>query len=170
MLHLPLEPHLYHETYPKDYILTTDMDERTIEGVINKAMANIPHIVGVNNHMGSKATEDREFMKKLLVVLNRKGLFFVDSRATKDTISKEMARRVKIPFGERDVFLDNREDRSYIEGQFALLAKEAKEKGSAIGIGHDRSLTLKIIAEQTKRLQKDGFEFVTVQQLLKSQP
>ncbi len=167
MLHFPMEPHWNQDEYPKDYIVRTTMPKAKVIELLDKALKSVPHAVGVNNHMGSKATEDRRLMSIVFESLRDRKLFFVDSYVTAESVCGELAREVKLPFVRRDVFLDKQNERRYIEKQFELLAKEAREKGYAVGIGHDRVLTLEIVKEQTKLLRQQGFRIITVQELIK---
>ena len=84
----------------------------------------------------------------------------MDSLVTSNSICKDLAREMDLPFAERDIFLDNENTRAAIEEQFSQLAEEARSKGQAIAIGHDRPLSLQIIKEQTQALEKQGFKFV----------
>lgn len=169
MLHLPLEPHEILEKYPKDYLIKTSMDKGKIKKILTKNLDTLPHLSGVNNHTGSKATEDRRTMSTIFAILRERGLFFIDSLVTDHSICQTLASEKKLPFAKRDIFLDNENERSYIEGQFALLAEQAKRSGSAIAIGHARSLTLQIVKEQIEKLEKEGFRFVTIKELISRQ-
>ncbi len=169
LLHLPLEPHISYEKYPNDYIIKTDMSKEKIKKLLRRILSSVPHIEGINNHMGSKATEDENFMRIVLGELKKRGLFFVDSLVTQHSISQKVAKQMGILNGSRDVFLDNESDADYIAGQFAQLAQIAREKGYAIGIAHDRILSLRIIAQQIKEYEKKGFKFVPVEEILKIQ-
>lgn len=166
ILHLPLEAHDSKEHYPKDYILTTAMPPATIAQKLDAALASVPFASGVNNHMGSKATESARFMSYLFQGMKTRGLFFVDSRVTGRSVSRLSARRQHVPFAQRDVFLDNINTRPYIENQFLELERKANEQGSAIGIGHARPLTWEILAEEIERLRQKGFQIVTVKETL----
>jgi len=167
MLHLPLEPHVNQEKYPEGYVITTAMSAKTIARTLEDALASVPYAAGVNNHMGSKATEDRATMTTLFKIFRQRGLFFIDSRVTLNSMAPAMAPASGVPFAERDVFLDNKNDRAYIEGQFAELAREARKKGQAIGIGHARALTWTILKEQAQRLEQEGFRVVPVTDILR---
>jgi len=168
MLHLPMEAYRNLEHYPENYILKVTAPRSEIEETIDDALKKIPYIVGVNNHMGSKATDNRTFMRILLSSLKERNLFFVDSLVSENSVAGSLAKRLGIPFAKRDVFLDNENNHNYIAGQFAQLIKQARKKGYAIGIGHARSLTLEVIKEQMTLFEKQGIEFVTVKDLLES--
>jgi len=166
LLHLPLEPKEYTETYAAGYIITTTMSPQVIKSKLTDAINSIPHVVGLNNHMGSKATENAPTMKVIFSVLRERDLFFVDSRVTTKSVSKGLALKMGIPCSERDVFLDNKSDRNYIENQFRELSQVAAKQGHAIGIGHDRSLTWKILKEQLSFLENNGFKIVPLKEIL----
>jgi len=166
MLHLPLESYESHEEYPKNYIITIDMPKGLIIDRLEESLRSVPYASGLNNHMGSKATENQRMMKILFTQLQGKNLFFVDSKVTSKSVAPKFARRAKLPFAERDVFLDNVNERSAIEAQFQELAQIAERHGSAIAIGHARTLTWEIIKEQAEKLTREGFEFVPVKTII----
>ena len=167
MLHLPLEPHYNTDSYPSDYIIITSMSDAKVDRIMENILMRMPHIAGVNNHMGSKATEDRRMMTILLKKLKDRGLFFVDSRVTPNSVAAKIAREQQVPFTVRDIFLDNQNDRPSIDRQMALLAKVAKQHGHAVAIGHDRELTMQVLKDQLPHLQSQGFKIVTVQELVR---
>jgi polysaccharide deacetylase 2 family uncharacterized protein YibQ len=169
ILHLPLEPYTNNDKYPRDYILTTKMSSREIASLLKKMLDQFPGISGVNNHMGSKATEDPRVMGVVMSELKKRGLFFVDSVTSSRSVCPQVAQEIKIPFARRLVFLDNRNERASIERSFAEGARIAKEKGFALIIGHDRELTLKILAEQVTKLKQQGYQFLSVKDLIKAQ-
>ena len=169
MLHLPLEPHINRDVYPRGYILTTWMSQKEVSKLLKHILDEYPGIVGVNNHMGSKATEDKALMTTVLTELKRRGLFFVDSMTSGQTVGPQVAREVGIPFAKRAVFLDNRNERGAIEKSFAEGARLARERGFALIIGHDRELTLKIVGEQIRKLKQQGYQFLSVKEFIKAQ-
>ena len=166
MLHLPLEPHENSDEYPKNYIINTDMPKGLVFDRLEQSLRSVPYADGINNHMGSKATENKRLMSIIFAELENRKLFFVDSRVTAKTVCPDLARQTGLPFAQRDVFLDNVNQRLEIEQQFAELARVAEKHGVAIGIGHARTLTWDIIKEQTEKLTQDGFEIVTVKSIL----
>lgn len=171
MLHLPLEPQPREnlEKYPNHYIIKTSMKKSEVEKLLEENLDSVPFADGINNHMGSKATENTQLMTTVFTFLKQKGLFFVDSMVTSHSVCRNLAEKMSLPFTQRDIFLDNINERSYIESQFNHLIEEAVRKGTAVGIGHDRTLTLEIIAEQIARWKKEGFQFVTVRDLINRQ-
>jgi uncharacterized protein len=169
MLHLPLQPWKTGDAYPDNYLITVDMKAAEVSRLVLDSLSKMPLVEGVNNHMGSRATEDQKLMGIIFKHLKKRNLFFVDSMTSPHkSICGELADQMGLPFAARDVFLDNVNSRTEIEKQVKLLAERARQKGSAIAIGHDRDLTLKIIQEQIPLLKAQGFEIVSVKELLRN--
>ena len=168
MLHLPMEPKGYPapDKNPGKGAILMDTPRREIAKIIAQDLSNIPYVQGVNNHTGSRLTEDREMMNLILKELKKRNLFFVDSKTSPNSVAYREARRLGLKCGERDVFLDNELDLDYIKGQIRLLGRIALKEGQAIGIGHAHSLTARAIRESIPELENQGIEFVLVSELL----
>ncbi len=168
MLHLPLEPYHNNDRYPDNYLITTKMKPSKVLKLLQTSLNKMPTAQGVNNHMGSKATEDKELMKIIFQELKKRNLFFVDSMTSPHrSVCGDLADEMGLTFGKRDVFLDNVNTKAAIEEQIAVLADKARKKGYAVAIGHDRELTLQVIQQQIPLLKEQGFEIVSIKELLK---
>jgi polysaccharide deacetylase 2 family uncharacterized protein YibQ len=168
ILHLPLEPHNNKDKYPRGYILTTWMSQKEVLKLLKKILGEYPGVIGVNNHMGSKATENKPMMTTIITELKKRGLFFLDSVTSVHSICPEVAQETGIPFARRDVFLDNDNNRASIEHSFEEGIKIAHEKGFALMIGHDRALTLQIVTEQIRKYKALGYEFISLKDYIKA--
>src|SRR4030042_1192547 len=165
ILHLPMEPH---EKYSleKNTILTS-MDEQDIRAILEEDLGKIPYAKGVSNHMGSRATEDARPMDIVFRELKRRRLYFLDSMVTGKSICSYLAKKIGVSFTKRDVFLDNEQDPAYIKSQLYKLKMKAKISGQAVGIGHDRKVTLEVLKDEMPQLEKEGYKFVFVSELIK---
>jgi len=165
MLHLPMEPH---EKYrlEKNTVMTS-MDEASIRNIIERDLANIVYAKGVSNHMGSRATEDPKTMEIVFRELKSRHLFFLDSLVSSKSICSDLARKLGVGFAKRDVFLDNNEESAYIRGQIYKLRNKARVFGKAIGICHDRKISLEVLSEVLPQIEKEGYKFVFVSELVK---
>lgn len=166
ILHLPLEPHNEGLSLEK-WTLMVDMPPQEANGILVKAIEGIPGLKGVSNHMGSKATEDREFMKGIFVELKKRKLYFLDNLVTDESVCRDLAAEMGVPAIARSVFLDNKADENYIEKQVLSAARLAERNGWAVAIGHDRPNTIKVLSETVPRLKEAGFKFVHVSELVK---
>ncbi|MBI1975926.1 MAG: divergent polysaccharide deacetylase family protein [Candidatus Omnitrophica bacterium] len=166
ILHMPMEAH-NGKIRPEAKTLYTDMQEGEIQRTLNEALASVPQLKGISNHMGSKATEDSRLLKVVMEELQKKNLYFLDSLVTPHSVVEQVSQQVGIPFAKRDIFLDNELREEYIEAQIQKTIQQAKEYGSAIGIGHDRAVTLKVIQKMIPQMKAEGIQFVHVSQLVK---
>jgi hypothetical protein len=163
ILHLPMEPK--EKTVLEPNTILTSMDESQISSIMDRDLAATPQVIGINNHMGSKVTEDAKTLSIVLNLIRNKHLFFLDSFVTPNSQAKRLAEEKKIKFAKRDVFLDNHQDPSYIRQQIEQLKKKARLNGQAVGIGHDRKVTLEVLKEELPAIEEEGYKLVFVSEL-----
>jgi hypothetical protein len=106
-------------------------------------------------------------MKDVVAALAPKGLFFVDSRTSAQSVAQSVAAGAGMRTAARDVFLDNVDDVTAIEARLREAADDAEKNGSAIAIGHPRGATLEAIAALIPELQKRGITFVKASDLVR---
>ena len=165
IVHMPMEN--TGKTYgEEEFVLTTEMDNETIQRRVNTAFNQIPTAIGMNNHQGSNASADQRVMSSMARIMKERNLFFVDSRTTVETIAETTMEVFGVPTARRNVFLDNDDDEEKIIEQFMKLVKKSEELGSAIGIGHVKPKTLKVLKKHIPELQKKGFKFEFVSKML----
>jgi polysaccharide deacetylase 2 family uncharacterized protein YibQ len=153
MLHLPMEPVEYPRIDPGPGALLDRMEPDELIAQLQRNLDSLPEVRGVNNHMGSRLTAQSPRMHQVFSVLKKRGLYFVDSRSTADTVCEPSARLFQLPFAERDIFLDHEVKADFIRGQFKRLLKEARRSGEAVAIAHPHDLTVRIFAEQLPHLR-----------------
>ncbi len=141
MLHLPMEPVEYPTVDSGPGSLLSDMAPDQLIFQLRKNLDAVPHVAGVNNHMGSRLTSMSSKMNQIFTILKKRNLFFIDSITTGSTKCSSSASLLKISFGQRDIFLDNIQDPEYIMGQVGQLIQKAQKNGSAIGIAHPYAAT-----------------------------
>lgn len=154
MLHLPMEPIEYPTVNPGPGTLLTSMSPDKLISQLEINLDALPSAKGVNNHMGSKMTADSNPMHQIFSILKKRDLFFIDSRTSIATLGKPSARLFKVPFAQRDVFIDHLQEPDLIRRQINELVDIAERYGEAIGIAHPHSVTYKILQEMLPELQK----------------
>jgi len=166
LLHLPLQPVGRVELIQAGTIDIDNTRDQLVR-IFEADIGSIPHVVGVNNHMGSLLTRHPGHMSWLMGAVKARGnLFFVDSYTTNSSVALQLAREHDIPAMRRDVFLDNVPTRAAIDREFARLRRRAKRNGTAIGIGHPYPETLNYLEHALPELMRDGIELVAVADLL----
>lgn len=164
ILHLPEEPR-ENLSLEKDTIMTAMTAEEIIR-ILKEDLTSVYSAKGVSNHMGSKATEDPRTTGIIFKELKRRHLYFLDSFVSASSVCEDLAAKTGLAFAVRDVFLDNQEDPAYIRGQVYKLKSRARFFGQAIGIGHDRQETLQVLKEVMPEIEKEGYKFVFVSDLV----
>jgi polysaccharide deacetylase 2 family uncharacterized protein YibQ len=165
MLHLPMEPRSYPRINPGDGVLLVSMERDTILEVLDRDLCEIPFVAGVNNHMGSRFTENKEKMLVVLGELKRRGLYFIDSKTSRRSVAFDLAKEMELRAAPRDIFLDNDLSEAALKIQMDRLLTVARRKGHAIGIGHPHKETLWFLRGIQLSLKKE-VEVVPVSRLL----
>ncbi len=154
MLHLPMEPIEYPSVKPGPGGLLASMPPDQLLDQLNRNINNIPYVKGVNNHMGSRLTTASSQMNQVFSVIKKKGLFFIDSRTTADTLCYQSARLLQVPFAERSVFLDHVQEQGFIRQQLKKLVQDAVNHGEAVGIAHPHMVTYRVLKEEMSELKE----------------
>lgn len=171
ILHLPLESKS--GKAPEQDTIRRNMKKDRVLVILKDDIEGVPGLIGVSNHQGSKATENKETMKIILDELKNRNLFFLDSRTTPVSVCGNIARKIGLRHAERGVFLDlaqtkdDRQYRAYVKKQIKELIAMAKSNGSAIAIGHDKKITLEVIKDSIPEIEKEKIKIVPLKKLVK---
>lgn len=166
LLHLPMEPKGYPEVDPGEGAILRAMGAGEIRNTLRSDLETVPFAVGVNNHMGSIATEDRGTMAALLGSIRDLGFFFVDSRTSPSSVAIQEAARLGIPSLSRDVFLDNETSAEAIDQMADHLLDTAEKRGWALGIGHPHPETAQGLSRLALRARERGILWVPLEELV----
>lgn len=169
MLHLPMEPKEssgYTAVDAGEDALIVGLPKSEIQRRIDKNLSSVPHIQGVNNHMGSKFMESGELLELVMKEIKGKDLFFVDSMTSSKSLGSEAASKFGVRSAQRDVFLDDAsKGASYVKSQLRQLVRVSQKKGYAIGICHPYPGTVKALTEMIPQMQEE-VEIASVSTLL----
>ena len=166
MLHLPLQP--MEEIHGINTgVIMLENNQSQLNRIFQADLDSVPHVVGINGHMGSLLTRHPGHMKWLMeAIIERGDLFFVDSVTTPDSVALQVAREHRVPSVRRDVFLDNEVTAQAIDAAFERLKIRARANGAAVGIGHPYPETLAFLERALPALSDEGFKLVPVARLL----
>jgi len=170
LLHLPMEPEGFPRVRPGPGVIVRAQSDEEITETLSEDLESVPGAVGVNNHMGSAATADPRVMRAVLKELAGRGLFFVDSRTTEETVAREVARELKVPCASRGVFLDSVATEEAVAASFQELLRRAKREGSAVALGHPYPATLALLERELPDLAEKGVKLVRVSELVDKNP
>lgn len=169
ILHLPMEPYGYPQAgkNPGEGAIFCNLPPEKIRERVRENLKDLPQAVGLNIHMGSRASEETGVMSIVLDEVKKDGLYFVDSLTTKNSVGLKLAKEKGIRAARRDIFLDNKDDPAYINSQLDKLIREAKKEGSAIGVGHVYyKSTLDVLKRRLPELDKEGVKLVFASQIV----
>ncbi len=165
ILHQPMEATGGNDPGPG--AVYTAQPDHHIQRIIRQNLAQFPDVIGVNNHMGSKATEDARVMNAVVSVLANRNLFFLDSRTTAASVAETAATEAGLPPLRRDIFLDNNRTEEAISKQLDLALDVAKEQGRAVMIGHVTSPELaRVLVSRYDEITAAGFTYYPVSDLV----
>ena len=160
ILHMPMDPadgpYAWHPGLPIEQLAQR----------LDSALAKVPYAAGINNHMGSRMTAQRAPMAWLMGELQRRHLFFVDSRTSAATVAAAEAQAQGLAHVSRDVFLDDVRTTEAIAGQLRQGISLARKQGSAVLIGHPYPQTLQVLEHELPRLESQGIELIRLRQMI----
>ncbi len=166
ILHMPMEPHSSSENPGRGAIRVSDSDE-VVRRKLDSAFESVGGAPGMNNHMGSRVTEDPRVMDAIMESLRENGRFFVDSRTSNRSVAYALSQRSGVKGAAISGYIDTVEERNAIRDRLYALVESAYEKGPALIIGHDRPLTIQTLEQEIPRLAERGVRFVGAGELVK---
>ncbi len=166
MLHVSMEP-TSKNVDPGPHVLMRAMSDIQLKKMLDWGLGRFKGYVGINNHMGSRFTEDAHAMKVVLADLKSRGLLFLDSRTSAKTTAMQVAQTLGMTILERNVFLDNDNAPDKVLKQLERTETLARENGYAIAIGHPRDATIKVLKTWIPAAQARGLNIVPISAIMK---
>jgi polysaccharide deacetylase 2 family uncharacterized protein YibQ len=145
---------------PGPHALLTSLPVAELRRRVDWALGQFDGFVGINNHMGSRFTEWPDGMEVVLQALQARGLLFLDSLTSTNSVGAALARAHDMPYAVRDIFLDHDQAADSVAEQLAETERVARRNGQAIAIGHPHDVTLKALREWLPKAKAAGFQLV----------
>jgi hypothetical protein len=161
-----MEPYGYPKINPGHDALLSHMQADELAAHLERALQALPSVVGVNNHMGSRLTENRAAMRVVMQYLKQHNLFFLDSRTSQHSLAYRVACEMGVRAAQRHIFLDHEVRQDTIAKRLYDLVALANTHGQAIGIGHPYPETLQALQQALPTLRRSGIEIVPVSHLV----
>lgn len=169
ILHLSMEPHTGKKSWLGPRPILTEMNREQIILTLQEAFAQVPFTSGVNNHMGSKATEDEELVRSIMEYIKDKNVYFLDSRTSPKSVIRKIGQQYGVKVYERNIFIDGTKDVTTIKTQLQKACRIAGKYGKAIAIGHvgaeGGKPTAKAIKDMIGFFAENNVELVFVSQM-----
>jgi uncharacterized protein len=154
MLHLPMEPNGRNDPGPN--ALLVSLSDAELRQRTNAALDSFEGFAGVNNHMGSRFTAFKPGMETVLRQFKNRGLMFLDSRTTAQSVGDQLAQEMGVPSIVRHVFLDDDESLDAVRRRLAEAEAVARRQGFVVVIGHPHEATLQALNEWLPTVQGKG--------------
>jgi polysaccharide deacetylase 2 family uncharacterized protein YibQ len=166
LLHLPLQARP-DEMMQEPVAISLDMSRIEFNRTFDLALDSVPYAIGVNGHRGSMLTRHPGHMRWLMEeIQSRDNLFFVDSFTTHESVALQIALETGVRARKRDVFLDPDLEPDTVAREFARMKHLAEKRGTVIAIGHPYPATLALLEQELPKLEAEGFELVTISELV----
>jgi polysaccharide deacetylase 2 family uncharacterized protein YibQ len=165
MLHLPMEPAGRNDPGPN--ALLVSLNDAELRRRVLAALDSFNGYVGVNNHMGSRFTTQRPGMEVALRQFKARGLMFLDSRTSAQTVGDQIAQEIGLPSVTRHVFLDDDEQLTAVRAKLAETERLAKAQGFVIAIGHPHDSTLQALTEWLPGVAERGVVLAPITAVLR---
>ncbi len=167
ILHQPMEAY-NRESDTGPGTLYNTLNPTEVSALLDRNLAVVRGAVGMNNHMGSRITENEVLMAEVLRYCRAKGLYFLDSKTAYNSVVPRVAKREGIHLEMRDVFLDIRHDRESVRRAWESTVDRAQKKGYVIAIGHIWSKETSLaIRDSYQTLKNQGYTFHLLSELYK---
>ncbi|HWL70995.1 MAG TPA: divergent polysaccharide deacetylase family protein [Geminicoccus sp.] len=164
LLHMPMEA--TGSANPGPGAIRVSMSDAEIRAAVDKAVAAVPGAVGMNNHMGSRATAAPKTMQPVMAALADHDMFFLDSRTVGHSKAQAVALGTGVPAIGRDVFLDNEPTIAAVTRQLQLLERRARAHGYAVAIGHPHRETVDALMTWLPEAEARGVRLVPLSKLV----
>jgi polysaccharide deacetylase 2 family uncharacterized protein YibQ len=165
MLHLPMEPNGRNDPGPGALLLSHRDSE--LRRRLAAALDSFEGYVGANNHMGSRFTAHRPGMEVTLRHFKARGLLFLDSRTSAQTVGDQIAQEIGLPSVTRHVFLDDEDSLPAVRARLVETERLARAQGFVVAIGHPHESTLQALSEWLPRAAERGVVLAPISAVLR---
>jgi uncharacterized protein len=142
ILEVPMEPKDYPNNDPGPHTLLTSKGPEDNIKNLNWLLSRFPGYVGITNFLGEKFTANEDAMMPILQYLKKRGLMYLDSKASRKSVGARLAKEIKMPRAYNTRFIDREASRVSIDARLFELERIAKSTGASVGIGFPFPVTL----------------------------
>ncbi len=169
LLDLPMEPIDYPQQDPGPYTLLTSIDPKQNLFKMQWLLSRGTGYVGVTNHMGSRFTASGKDLGPVINTMKSRGLLFLDSRASDQSVAAKMAREANMPWALNNRFIDAEASRPAIDARLGEVEEIAKKTGFAVAMGSAYPVTMERVAKWIPEAEKRGFAIAPVSAIANKQ-
>lgn len=161
-LEVPMEPYDYPNNDPGQNTLLAASPLTDNAARLKWVMSRVIGYAGLINYEGAKFLASQKDIQMLLDDAQRRGLYFLDSGNSDQSLARDAARLTGVHFARADVTVDRIVSRDAIEKELAALEKTAMQKGFAVGVAQAYPASIEMIRSWAQGLEQKGFALVPV--------
>ena len=154
---LPMQPKSWPRVSPGKNTLLVGATPADNLRRLDWALARVGGAAGVTGIMGSAFTENEAALRPVLGEVGKRGLAYLDARASGRSVGLAAARAAGVRAATNDRFLD---ESGSIAGNLAALEQQAKIQGSAIGYARPLPTTVTALQAWAATLEAKGILLV----------
>ncbi len=162
MLQVPMEPFDYPSSDPGPQTLLTVLSVQQNQERLRWFMSRYSGYIGITNYMGGKFTAQDNLLKPILQEIRDRGLMYVDDGSSSRSRALSLATDLKAPFAKADVVIDKQPSPEQIDARLNELEAIAYRQGYAIGTATALPISVDMITEWTKSLERRGIILVPI--------
>jgi|GEM_PF-1245043 len=166
VMELPLEPYDFPNNDPGQNTLIADASTKANGNRLSRVMSRFTGYAGLASVEGGKFLADPKNTRLLLDAMRKRGVYFVDSSVSDQSVARDEAQRTGTPFARVNLRIDANPSRDTIAEALSALEKLALQRGSAIGVAGSYPGAIGQIATWANELDKKGIALVPVSALL----
>ena len=165
MVHMPMEA-VDRSLDGGPRVLRDNLSPQEFDETLRWGLSQFRGYVGLNNHMGSRLTQDKKSLQRVMSMLKEQNLYFIDSKTISSSIAAQVAREEGVAHAERDVFLDHEISPDFIKRALKRLENIARRQGHAIAIGHPHKETINALNAWIPTLEDKGLKLVPASEVI----
>ncbi len=170
-LAVAMEPVDYPRVDPGPHTLLISLDRQQNVERLQWVLSRVTGYVGVVTAAGSRFTTSQADLLPILDEIKSRGLMFVDSRSTENSVAGSLAKSIGLPRAVSDLSLDQQQaSRDAIDQRLQQLEQIARQTGVAVGLGEVYPVTIERLAQWIPTLERKGIVLAPVSATADMQP
>ena len=162
LIDLPMEPDGFPRNDPGRSTLLTSLSEVENLNRLEYVMVQSGGYVGLLSTHGSKFTLNSELLLPILKAIKDRGLLYVDSRTTSQSLGPELSSDIQLPRAFNNVFIDKTPSQGHITTKLRELERIVMDKKFAVAIARPLPISIEILSEWASSLKTKGIALAPI--------
>src|SRR5260221_514621 len=159
---LPLEPLNFPQHDPGPYTLLTTLSTSENSARLEWVLSRGTGYIGVVGEFGSRFSTSAKYLLPVFEVLKRRGVMYVDAKASPDSVGGRVARDMGVPRALNDRVIDSEGGRTAIDAKLAEIERMARGSGQAVAFASPYPITVDRLLAWLPAAQQKGYVIAPV--------